>query len=60
MKIRFYHRWIYKLFYRVLDPVFQAHPYMVRQMRDHNQAWLDMYEAEVQKRRSTFHIVKKR
>lgn len=59
MKIRFYHWWIYKLYYRIWNPIFTENPDMVRAIRDWNQDWLDQREYEIQQRRKSFYLVKK-
>lgn len=46
MKLRFYHIWVYRLFYWVWMPVLKANPSIVVMMRDHNQAWIDQHEYE--------------
>ena len=41
MKIRFYHWWVYKLYYYFWNPIFMERPSMVKAYIDHAQEWLD-------------------
>ena len=58
MKLRFYHIWVYKLFYYVWTPVLKTRPDIVQEMANWNNGWLAQHEAEIQKRRSQLKVVK--
>lgn len=40
MKIRFYHMWVYKLFYYVWDPILRSRPDLVVLMQQHTDHWI--------------------
>lgn len=41
MKIRFYHWWIYKLYYKFWTPILEQRPDMVKEIIDHMLKWQD-------------------
>ena len=42
-KIRFYHWWIYELYYWAWTPILASRPDMVEEMIRHHREWLKMY-----------------
>ena len=58
MKIRFYHWWIYKLYFKFWTPIFQDRPDMLKLITDGSNAWLEKKEQEALDRRSKFRIIK--
>lgn len=58
MKIRFYHMWVYRLFYRVWSPILKTRPDIVAAMHAYTQDWIDQEAKLVQERRDTFTVVK--
>lgn len=40
MSIRFYHWWLYRLFWKVWSPILSERPAMVRVIRDWTDEWL--------------------
>lgn len=57
MKIRFYHWWIYKLFYKFWTPILKDRPDMLKLIIDNGNSWLVKKEDTAQERRSKFRIV---
>lgn len=41
MKIRFYHWWIYELYYYFWTPIFKANPKMLRGCVEYSKQWLE-------------------
>lgn len=61
--IRFYHRWIYRLFYSLWDPILRERPEIVKTFRDASDSWLQQKEREerareAEERRKNIRIVK--
>lgn len=46
MKIRFYHWWVYKLFYRVWNPIFANDHARARFFIERFTLWLEAHEAK--------------
>lgn len=42
-KIRFYHWWIYRLYYWAWTPILASRPDMIEEMINHHREWLKMY-----------------
>lgn len=57
MKIRFYHWWIYKLYYRIWGPIYEYKPWLLREIVKEEQAWLEQLEAVYQARRKKLRVL---
>ena len=58
MKIRFYHMWVYRLYYQMWTPILRSRPDMLKAMIDHQLGWLNQREDEIKQARSEFKVIK--
>jgi hypothetical protein len=56
MQIRFYHIWVYKLFFLVWSPILKSRPDVVSAFRDNIDQW---NKHEINRKRNSFRIVDK-
>lgn len=47
MKIRFYHWWIYRLYYKYWTPILATHPDMVRAQVQWMSQWLENFDKDI-------------
>lgn len=59
MRIRFYHLWVYRLFFWVWTPIFRARPDIHQAFVQWGQGWIDRREAQIKEKRDAFHVVEK-
>lgn len=57
MKIRFYHWWVYKLYYWVWSPIYESNPHLLKQVVKHQNAWLTDREEHYKNVRTTFRVI---
>lgn len=57
MKIKFYHWWIYRLFFRVWTPIFKERPDIHKAFVKQGVDWIEKREQEIKERRSSFKVI---
>jgi hypothetical protein len=58
MKIRFYHMWVYRLYFWIWTPILRSRPMMLKGMIEYQIEWLNRREDEVKQARSKFKVIK--
>ena len=57
MKIRFYHWWVYKLYYWVWSPIYESNPHLLKEVVRHQNSWLKEREEYYKNVRSTSRVI---
>lgn len=57
MKIKFYHWWVYKLFYKVWNPIFETRPDLHKKFIGHGLSHISNREEEFLRKRSEIKVV---